>query len=181
MELAHLRTDDEVNVEVHEGGTITVTPLRSSDRSTAVVVSASRNGLKLWASVALTGVGTGISAGVLYLLLQWLWPTIRRWATAAGARAVALAYTAANVPGIDDRVYQVVKADRRTPKYTPVLIVNNAYSSEINPTGLRVEFASAVPDSDLGMASPALAFGLLIVGSALLNWRNRRLLGSTAS
>ena len=28
MELAHLRTGDEVNVEVHEGGTITITPLR---------------------------------------------------------------------------------------------------------------------------------------------------------
>jgi len=60
-------------------------------------------------------------------------------------------------------------------------IVNNAYSTEINPTGLRVEFASAVPDSDLGMAAPALAIGLVLVGSALLNWRNRRLLGSTAS
>ena len=28
MELAHLATGDEVNVEVHEGGTITITPLR---------------------------------------------------------------------------------------------------------------------------------------------------------
>lgn len=28
MELAHLRTGDEVNVEVHSGGTITITPLR---------------------------------------------------------------------------------------------------------------------------------------------------------
>jgi antitoxin component of MazEF toxin-antitoxin module len=28
MELAHLRTGDEVNVEVHDGGTITITPLR---------------------------------------------------------------------------------------------------------------------------------------------------------
>jgi antitoxin component of MazEF toxin-antitoxin module len=28
MELAHLRIGDEVNVEVHEGGTITITPLR---------------------------------------------------------------------------------------------------------------------------------------------------------
>jgi len=60
-------------------------------------------------------------------------------------------------------------------------IVNNQYSTEINPTGLRVEFTPAVPDSDLGMATPALAFGLLIVGSALLNRRNRRLLGSAAS
>ena len=28
MELAHLRVGDQVNVEVHEGGTITLTPLR---------------------------------------------------------------------------------------------------------------------------------------------------------
>ena len=28
MELAHLKAGDEVNVEVHAGGTITVTPLR---------------------------------------------------------------------------------------------------------------------------------------------------------
>ncbi len=28
MELAHLKAGDEVNVEVHDGGTITVTPLR---------------------------------------------------------------------------------------------------------------------------------------------------------
>ena len=28
MELAHLKAGDEVNVEVHEGGTITLTPIR---------------------------------------------------------------------------------------------------------------------------------------------------------
>ncbi len=28
LDLAHLRAGDEVNVEVHEGGTITLTPLR---------------------------------------------------------------------------------------------------------------------------------------------------------
>ena len=28
MDLAHLRAGDEVNVEVHDGGTITLTPLR---------------------------------------------------------------------------------------------------------------------------------------------------------
>lgn len=28
MELAHLKAGDDVNVEVHEGGTITVTPVR---------------------------------------------------------------------------------------------------------------------------------------------------------
>jgi len=28
MELAHLQTGDELNVEVHEGGTITLTPIR---------------------------------------------------------------------------------------------------------------------------------------------------------
>jgi len=30
MDLAHLKTGDEVNVEVHEGGTITLTPIRPS-------------------------------------------------------------------------------------------------------------------------------------------------------
>ncbi len=29
MELAHLKAGDEVNVEVHAGGTITLTPLRA--------------------------------------------------------------------------------------------------------------------------------------------------------
>lgn len=28
MELAHLKAGDQVNLEVHEGGTITITPLR---------------------------------------------------------------------------------------------------------------------------------------------------------
>jgi len=28
MELAHLKAGDQVNVEVHEGGTLTLTPLR---------------------------------------------------------------------------------------------------------------------------------------------------------
>jgi H+/Cl- antiporter ClcA len=52
--------------------------MKSSDRSTAVVVSASYNGLKLWIAVVLTGIGTGLSAGALYLLLRWIqgvaWP-----------------------------------------------------------------------------------------------------------
>lgn len=29
MEIAHLKVGDEVNIEVHEGGTITITPIRS--------------------------------------------------------------------------------------------------------------------------------------------------------
>ena len=29
LEMAHLRIGDEVNVEVHQGGTITVTPIRT--------------------------------------------------------------------------------------------------------------------------------------------------------
>ena len=29
LEMAHLRIGDEVNVEVHQGGTITVTPIRA--------------------------------------------------------------------------------------------------------------------------------------------------------
>jgi antitoxin component of MazEF toxin-antitoxin module len=28
LELAHLKTGDELNVEVHEGGTLTLTPIR---------------------------------------------------------------------------------------------------------------------------------------------------------
>jgi len=34
MDLAHLKTGDEVNVEVHEGGTITLTPLAPGPRVT---------------------------------------------------------------------------------------------------------------------------------------------------
>jgi antitoxin component of MazEF toxin-antitoxin module len=30
LELAHLKVGDEVNIEVHDGGTITITPVRSS-------------------------------------------------------------------------------------------------------------------------------------------------------
>ena len=30
MELAHLKVGDEVNVTVHEGGTVVITPLRTS-------------------------------------------------------------------------------------------------------------------------------------------------------
>jgi antitoxin component of MazEF toxin-antitoxin module len=29
LEMAHLRIGDEVNIEVHQGGTITVTPIRT--------------------------------------------------------------------------------------------------------------------------------------------------------
>lgn len=36
MDLAHLKTGDQVNVEVHEGGTITLTPLRPKPSSTEV-------------------------------------------------------------------------------------------------------------------------------------------------
>ncbi len=36
MELAHLRPGDEVNVEVHDGGTITLTPLRPRPSSKQV-------------------------------------------------------------------------------------------------------------------------------------------------
>ena len=42
LELAHLKSGDEVNVEVHEGGTITLTPLRpkpSSDQVSKVIKS----------------------------------------------------------------------------------------------------------------------------------------------
>ena len=36
MELAHLKAGDEVNVEVHAGGTITLTPLRPRPSRTEV-------------------------------------------------------------------------------------------------------------------------------------------------
>ena len=36
MELAHLKAGDDVNVEVHEGGTITVTPVRPRPSSREV-------------------------------------------------------------------------------------------------------------------------------------------------
>jgi len=36
MEMAHLATGDEVNVEVHEGGTITITPLHPKPSPTEV-------------------------------------------------------------------------------------------------------------------------------------------------
>ena len=36
MELAHLKAGDELNVEVHEGGTITLTPLRPRPSRTEV-------------------------------------------------------------------------------------------------------------------------------------------------
>ena len=36
MELAHLTAGDKVNVEVHEGGTITLTPLRPRPSSAEV-------------------------------------------------------------------------------------------------------------------------------------------------
>lgn len=40
LELAHLKAGDKVNVEVHEGGTLTITPIRprpSSDAVTKVI------------------------------------------------------------------------------------------------------------------------------------------------
>ena len=36
MELAHLRAGDQVSVEVHKGGTITITPIRPRPSSEAV-------------------------------------------------------------------------------------------------------------------------------------------------
>ena len=36
MELAHLKAGDEVNVEVHDGGTITLTPLRPRPSATEI-------------------------------------------------------------------------------------------------------------------------------------------------
>ena len=60
------------------GFSLRVGSVTTPDQSTAVVISADYNGFKLWAAVVLTGVGAGISAGALYLLLQWVqhvaWP-----------------------------------------------------------------------------------------------------------
>lgn len=36
MELAHLRPGDEVNLEIHEGGTITLTPIRPRPSRTEI-------------------------------------------------------------------------------------------------------------------------------------------------
>lgn len=36
MEIAHLKVGDELNVEVHEGGTITLTPIRSMPSKEAI-------------------------------------------------------------------------------------------------------------------------------------------------
>ncbi|MEN9814256.1 MAG: hypothetical protein RLZZ412_238 [Verrucomicrobiota bacterium] len=43
MEMARLKVGDDVNVEVHEGGTITITPLRP--RPSAAEVSATIKGV----------------------------------------------------------------------------------------------------------------------------------------
>jgi len=42
MELAHLKPGDQVNVEVHEGGTITLTPLRPVITSKKAATTAKR-------------------------------------------------------------------------------------------------------------------------------------------
>lgn len=48
MELAHLKAGDEMNVEVHAGGTITLTPLRPR-RSRAEVSKVIRSTMKDYA------------------------------------------------------------------------------------------------------------------------------------
>jgi len=42
MDLAHLKTGDEMNVEVHEGGVITLTPLRRSIEPKSAASTAAR-------------------------------------------------------------------------------------------------------------------------------------------
>jgi antitoxin component of MazEF toxin-antitoxin module len=42
MDLAHLKTGDQVNVEVHEGGVITLTPLRRSIEPKKAAATAAR-------------------------------------------------------------------------------------------------------------------------------------------
>ena len=48
MDLAHLKPGDKVNVEVHEGGTITLTPLRPKP-SQAEVTRAIKSAMKDYA------------------------------------------------------------------------------------------------------------------------------------
>ena len=46
LELAHLKSGDELNVEVHEGGTVTLTPLKprpSRDEVSSVIKSTMKN------------------------------------------------------------------------------------------------------------------------------------------
>jgi hypothetical protein len=49
-----------------------------AEDSMAAAVSAVRRGIQFWVAVMLTGVGTGVSAGALYMLLPWIqhtaWP-----------------------------------------------------------------------------------------------------------
>jgi antitoxin component of MazEF toxin-antitoxin module len=40
LELAHLKPGDEINIEVHEGGTLTITPIRPHVRPNDEQVSA---------------------------------------------------------------------------------------------------------------------------------------------
>jgi antitoxin component of MazEF toxin-antitoxin module len=42
MDLAHLKTGDEVNVEIHDGGTITLTPIRPSIEPAEAAKTAAR-------------------------------------------------------------------------------------------------------------------------------------------
>ena len=48
MELAHLKTGDQVNVEVHAGGTITLTPIRP-ERSAGEVTRVIKETMKDYA------------------------------------------------------------------------------------------------------------------------------------
>jgi antitoxin component of MazEF toxin-antitoxin module len=42
MELAHLKVGDELNVELHQGGTITLTPIRPTIEPTEAAATAKR-------------------------------------------------------------------------------------------------------------------------------------------
>ena len=82
--------------------------MTASDDSTAIVISADPRGLKFWSAVVLTGIGTGISAGALYLLLQWVqhlaWPgqgtLIQSAANASFARHVLILMGAGVLTGL---------------------------------------------------------------------------------
>ena len=86
--------------------------MTAADNSTAIVISADSRGLKFWAAVVLTGIGTGISAAALYLLLQWVqhvaWPgegtMLQTAATASFSRHVLMLLGAGALTGLGQLV-----------------------------------------------------------------------------
>jgi CIC family chloride channel protein len=86
--------------------------MTASGNSTAIVIAADSRGFKFWAAVVMTGVGTGVSAAALYLLLQWVqhaaWPgeqtIIQSAANASFARHVFILLGAGVLTGLGQLV-----------------------------------------------------------------------------